>query len=667
MAKEDTGVYQAAFDQAQKLLNGRAFDLALEQVDAILAVHPRDAKSTYLRAVILRQLGRHSDAVTLLEALVKGTQSVPVIYQELGYALHAAGRVDDAISALRTAVKLDPKLSGSWRLLGESLHSEGEAEEAAHAIRQALATTHAHPAVIKAIDLVQQERFGMAEGICRDYLKRNPTDVAVIRLLAEIGVRLGIKGDPEILLEDCLLLAPDFHLARNTYASALSEAQKYEQALSEIQYLERVDPQNFSHSILAASIEVMVGDYEAAIERYRVLTARFPLHAQLHNSHGHALKTVGRQTEAIASYRRAIEAKPDLGETYWNLANLKTFRFEDEEVAQMEQIIASDQTTNSDYFHLCFALGKALEDRMAFDASFKYYALGNNRKKEQEGYQASQTTEETNKLISSCTADKLRDAGAPGDPSPDPIFIVGLPRSGSTLLEQILASHSQVDGTSELREMIAIARRLGGKRNRDDVSLYPEILFDLTPKECRDLGAEYLERTHIQRQGAPYFIDKMPNNFQHVALIHRILPNAKIIDARRHPMATCFSGYKQLFAAGQAFTYGQTNIAQYYSDYARLMAHWDEVLPGKVLRVKYENVITSVDTEVRRILDYCGLPFEAGCLSFHETQRAVRTASSEQVRKPIYTDAVEQWRHFEAHLGPMRTNLERWISLHESL
>ncbi|MGB1905156.1 MAG: tetratricopeptide repeat-containing sulfotransferase family protein [Pseudomonadales bacterium] len=667
MAKEDTGVYQAAFDQAQKLLNGRAFDLALEQVDAILAVHPRDAKSTYLRAVILRQLGRHSEAVTLLEALVKGTQSVPVIYQELGYALHAAGRVDDAISALRTAVKLDPKLSGSWRLLGESLHSEGEAEEAAHAIRQALATTHAHPAVIKAIDLVQQERFGMAEGICRDYLKRNPTDVAVIRLLAEIGVRLGIKGDPEILLEDCLLLAPDFHLARNTYASALSEAQKYEQALSEIQYLERVDPQNFSHSILAASIEVMVGDYEAAIERYRVLTARFPLHAQLHNSHGHALKTVGRQTEAIASYRRAIEAKPDLGETYWNLANLKTFRFEDEEVAQMEQIIASDETTNSDYFHLCFALGKALEDRMAFDASFKYYALGNNRKKEQEGYQASQTTEETNKLISSCTADKLRDAGAPGDPSPDPIFIVGLPRSGSTLLEQILASHSQVDGTSELREMIAIARRLGGKRNRDDVSLYPEILFDLTPKECRDLGAEYLERTHIQRQGAPYFIDKMPNNFQHVALIHRILPNAKIIDARRHPMATCFSGYKQLFAAGQAFTYGQTNIAQYYSDYARLMAHWDEVLPGKVLRVKYENVITSVDTEVRRILDYCGLPFEAGCLSFHETQRAVRTASSEQVRKPIYTDAVEQWRHFEAHLGPMRTNLERWISLHESL
>lgn len=667
MANEDTGAYQAAFDQAQKLLNDRAFDLALEQVDAILSVHPRDAKSNYLRAIILRKIGRHTEAVTLLEALVQGTRSVAVIHQELGHALHAVGRVDDAIAALRKAVTLDPKLAGSWRLLGESLHSEGEAEEAAHAIRQALTGTHTHPAIIKALDLVQQERYGMAEGLCRDYLTRHPTDVSVIRLLAEIGVRLGIKGDPEILLEDCLQLAPDFHLARNTYASALSEAQKYQQALSEIQYLEKVDPQNFSHSILAASIEVMIGDYEAAIKRYRILTARFPMHAQLHNSLGHSLKTVGRQKEAITSYRRAIEAKPDLGETYWNLANLKTFRFESKEVATMRRIIADDNASNSDYFHLCFALGKALEDAKEFDESFKYYQLGNNRKKEQEGYLASETTQETDALISSCTANRLRDAGSTGELAPDPIFIVGLPRSGSTLLEQILASHSQVDGTSELREMIAIARRLGGKRNRDDVSLYPEILFDLTPEECQALGAEYIERTRIQRRGAPYFIDKMPNNFQHVALIHRILPNAKIIDARRHPMATCFSGYKQLFAAGQSFTYGQTNIAQYFSDYARLMAHWDDVLPGKVLRVKYENVITSVEKEVDRILDYCELPFESKCLSFFDTQRAVRTASSEQVRQPIYTDAVEHWRHFEAHLGTLKSVLAPWIDQHETL
>ena len=506
----------------------------------------------------------------------------------------------------------------------------------------------------------------MAEGICRDYLKRHPEDVTVIRLLAEIGIKLGIKEDPELLLEDCLKIAPDFHLARNTYANALGQAHKYEQALQQISYLERVDPQNFSHSILAASIEVMVGNYEAAVARYTDLTNRFPLYAQLHNSHGHALKTLGKQQDAIAAYRQAMTIKPSLGETYWNLANLKTFRFETADVSAMRQLIDTDQSAPRDYYHLCFALGKALEDDKQFDESFRYYELGNNCKQPLEGYQADDTEAETTALITHCSKARLARQPESGDPAPDPIFIVGLPRAGSTLLEQILASHSLVDGTSELREMIAIARRLGGKRNRDDESLYPEILFDLSAETCRSLGAEYLERTRIQRQEAPYFIDKMPNNFQHVALISKILPNAKIIDARRHPMATCFSGYKQLFAAGQTFTYSQTDIARYYADYARLMLHWDNVLPGKVLRVNYESVIENLEQEVRGILDYCGLPFEAACLEFHQTDRAIRTASSEQVRQPLYSGALEQWRNYESHLEPMREILAPWITLHES-
>ena len=295
MTDTDTGGYQAAFEQVQRLLNAGDFEQALEQVDLILQVHPRDVKSAYARAVILRRLGQHDASVALLERLVQGTQGVPAVYEEYGQALHAVGRIDDAIGALRAAVALNPKSASSWRLLGESLHSEGEAEEAEAAIRQAMAVTHAHPGIVKALELVQQEQLGMAEGICRDYLQRNPRDVSVIRLLAEIGIKLGIKGDPELLLEDCLRMAPDFHLARNTYASALGQAQKYEQALAEIAHLEKVDPQNLSHSILAASIEVMVGDYEAAIERYGFLSERFPRHAQLHNSFGHALKTVGRQ------------------------------------------------------------------------------------------------------------------------------------------------------------------------------------------------------------------------------------------------------------------------------------------------------------------------------------------------------------------------------------
>ena len=664
MTETETGNYQAAFGHVQQLIQSREFALALEQVEAILDVHSRDAKSHYLKAVILRHLGRHEEAVELLQNLAKGTRDVAVIQQELGQALHAVGRIDDAIVALREAVRIDPKLAASWKLLGESLHGEGEAAEAAEAFHQAMAVTHTHPAIIQALDLVQQERFGMAEGICRDYLQRFPEDVTVIRLLAEIGIKLGIKKDPEILLEDCLRIAPDFHLARNTYANALGQAQKYEQALAEIDYLEKLDPQNLSHSILAASIEVMVGHYEAAVKRYEFLTGRFPQHAQLQNSFGHALKTVGRQKEAIAAYRRAIAVKESMGEAYWNLANLKTFLFEQEEVDRMRALIAEGDTSSSDYFHLCFALGKALEDRGDYTESFRYYTLGNDRKREQEGYQAQRTTEETDALIKHVNPPLFAAKQSYGHLAADPIFIVGLPRSGSTLLEQILASHSMVDGTSELREMVAIARRLGGKRNRDDQSLYPAVLTDLTPGQCLELGQEYIESTRIQRGTAPFFIDKMPNNFQHVALISLILPNAKIIDARRHPLATCFSGFKQLFAAGQTFTYGQTNIARYFSDYARLMAHWDEVLPGKVLRVKYEAVIADVETEVRRILDYCGLPFEEACLSFHETRRAIRTASSEQVRQPIYTDAVEQWQHYSAHLEPMRAELSHWINEH---
>ena len=665
MTDTDTGGYQAAFEQVQRLLNAGDFEQALEQVDLILQVHPRDVKSAYARAVILRRLGQHDASVALLERLVQGTQGVPAVYEEYGQALHAVGRIDDAIGALRAAVALNPKSASSWRLLGESLHSEGEAEEAEAAIRQAMAVTHAHPGIVKALELVQQEQLGMAEGICRDYLQRNPRDVSVIRLLAEIGIKLGIKGDPELLLEDCLRMAPDFHLARNTYASALGQAQKYEQALAEIAHLEKVDPQNLSHSILAASIEVMVGDYEAAIERYGFLSERFPRHAQLHNSFGHALKTVGRQQDAIAAYRRAISVNESMGETYWNLANLKTFRFETDEVERMRALIGQDAISDRDRVHLCFALGKALEDRAEYAESFQYYALGNDRKVAQEGYRADETTAETNALIDYCTPALFEAKSGFGDPSPDPIFIIGLPRSGSTLLEQILASHSMVDGTSELREMVAIARRLGGKRNRADASLYPGILSELTAAQCLELGQEYLLRTQVQRGDAPFFIDKMPNNFQHIGLIQMILPNAKIIDARRHPMATCFSGFKQLFAAGQTFTYGQENIARYFSDYARLMTHWDAVLPGRVLTVKYESVIDNVEAEVRRILDYCGLPFEAGCLAFHETQRAVRTASSEQVRQPIYTDAVEQWQHYAPFLAPMEAELTDWIRDHE--
>ncbi len=665
MTNTETGAYKAALEQVQNLLQDREYKLALEQVDAILDVHPRDAKTNFMRAVVLRHLGRLDESVALLQALAKATTGVAAVQQELGITLHALGRIDDAVDALQAALAINPKLATCWRLLGQCLLAEGEEDSAEHAARQALIHSHTHPGIVKALELVADEHYGMAEGICRDYLQRHPDDVSVIRLLAEIGIKLGVRDDPVILLEDCLKIAPHYHLARNTYASALGQAQRYEEALKEIDYLEQVEPRNLSHKVLAASLEVMVGNFEKAEQRYEKILARVPNHAQLQNSHGHALKTLGKQSDAIAAYRRAINLRPSMGDAYWNLANMKTFEFSDAEVEQMRAQISQENAATRDHYHLCFALGKALEDRRQYEESFHYYQLGNELRCKEEGYQAEQTQAETEALIKHCTPDLFVGKEDFGCPDPDPIFIVGLPRSGSTLLEQILASHSQVDGTSELREIIVIARRLGGKRNRDDESLYPGILWDLTAEQCRELGEEYIERTRIQRGAAPFFIDKMPNNFQHVSLIKLILPNAKIIDARRHPMACCFSGFKQLFAAGQAFTYSQSDMARYYSDYARLMEHWDEVLPGAVLRVKYESVVADIETQVRRLLDYCGLPFEEACLSFHATERAIRTASSEQVRRPIYNDALEQWQHFAPHLEEMRGTLTEWIERHE--
>jgi tetratricopeptide (TPR) repeat protein len=665
MTESTTGSYKQAFDQANEMIAAGEFQLALSQIEAILEVHAGDAKTHFLKAVALRRLGNHEQAINILRKLSQSTDGVAPIHQELGYALFAVGRIDDAVEALRNAVAIDPQLAASWKLLGELLYREEDEEEAEEAFRRQMAASHRHPGIVKALELIQQERYGMAEGICRDYLQRNPDDVTVMRLLAEIGIKLGVRDDPEILLEQCLKLAPDYHFARNTYANALGKANKYQQALGEIDYLEKVEPGNLSHGVLAASILVMIGAYEDAARRYESILAKVPQHAQLQNSYGHTLKTLGRQKEAVAAYRKAISLKDNLGDAYFNLANLKTFTFDPEEVEKMRAVISGSDNSASDYFHLCFALGKALEDLHKYDEAFNYYEKGNRAKCRQAGYRADETHGETQALITECRPALFENTSAQGCQASDPIFIVGLPRSGSTLLEQILASHSQVDGTSELREMISIARRLSGKRNKDDVSKYPEILWHLSESERLQLGEEYMERTRIQRQGAPFFIDKMPNNFQHVGLISLVLPNAKIIDARRHPMATCFSGYKQLFAAGQTFTYSQSDIAQYYIDYVALMEHWDSVLPGKVLRVKYENVIDNTEREVRRLLDYCGLPFEAECLAFHNTERAIRTASSEQVRQPIYTGAVEQWRNFEVNLTEMKAMLEPLIAAHE--
>jgi len=384
--------------------------------------------------------------------------------------------------------------------------------------------------------------------------------------------------------------------------------------------------------------------------------AEYPNQAKIWLSQGHALKTAGQAPEGIRAYRRTIELDPGLGEAWWSLANLKTLRFTPDDVAKMRAQLTRPDLKSEDRYHLHFALGKALEDEGDFGVSFEHYRQANALRRAEIHYDPQQTRAHVARARALFTREFFAARAGCGAAAPDPIFIVGLPRAGSTLLEQILASHSQVEGTMELPDVPAIAQTLGPSSS--DARRYPESLERLEPAEIRALGELYLARTRVQRKtGARFFIDKLPNNFLHVGLIHLMLPNAKIIDARRHPLGCCFSGFKQHFARGQNFTYDLAELGAYYRDYVELMAHFDEVLPGRIHRVFYERMVEDTDTEVRRLLDYCGLPFEPACLRFYENERAVRTASSEQVRTPIFRDGMDQWRRYEPWLEPLKAAL----------
>ena len=654
--RENTGDLKTAITNALTLLQNGEFALACEQAKEVLEHYPDEINSLFVVAANMRAMGDNTSARQQLQNIVKRAPDFALAQQELGFVYAAMGEILPAIEALQSAVKIEPKLPACWKLMGEMFLIDGDENSANEALNQHLLMSSVEPDLVRAVNLFNKGKIGQAEQLCRQFLHENPTNVTAIRLLAAIGIKVGVYEDAENLLERCLELAPDFYLARLNYANVLSKREKLDTALTQIEQLLESEPEKPALLTLKATILAKMGDYQQALPIYEFLLSNFPPQANISLSHGHALKTIGQQESAISAYRQTINLRPGFGDAYWSLANLKTFRFEETDIIKMREEIAKPDCSLEDYFHLCFALGKALENREMYDEAFQYYKKGNDTKQKQENYDPEHLKDVLQRNKTVCTQSFLSMAES-GCQAPDPIFIVGLPRSGSTLLEQILASHSQVDGTKELPNILSLVRRLGGKRKKDDLSAYPEILTDLTAEQLEKYGQEYIDGTRIQRESAPYFIDKMPNNFAHVGLIHLILPNAKIIDARRHPMASCFSGYTQLFARGQAFTYGLSNIGHYYRDYVEIMDHWDEVLPDKVLLMQYEEVVADIETQVRRMLDYCDLPFEENCLQFHETRRAVRTASSEQVRQPLYSDALEHWRNYESQLDELKEAL----------
>ncbi len=643
------------------LLERGQFSAALADAKFLLTEVPENRDLWYIVAVSQRYLHSIPAALSTLAQLERLHPEYSRLYQERGHCYVALREAAPAIEAFLRAVNINAALPASWKALKTLFMMTGQTADAAMAAEHVARLEKLPSEVITASSMFADGEVFPAERLIRDYLLKHGDHVEAMRLLAKIGMKLDVLDDAEFLLESLLLLAPDYHAARHDYALALLQRHKHVRALEELDRLLKIDPHNRAYRITHATACVGIGNSEQAITLYREILAESPQAApqvaDLHLSVAHALKTLGRQKEAIDSYYTAIACRPSYGDAYWSLANLKTYRFPPQDIASMRAEEESPATGVEDRYHLCFALGKALEDRAEYAEAFRYYERGNALKKAQTRFRIEPIERNARLQSTVCTKEFLAARQGFGSPDRSPIFIVGLPRSGSTLLEQILASHSRVEGTMELPNILRFVGDLQGRDSDTDTPRYPAILADLKPEIFRQLGEKYINDTRVYRTGKPRFIDKMPNNFRHIGLIHLILPNATIIDARREPMACCFSNFKQLFASGQEFTYGIDDIARYYRSYIGLMQHWDTALPGKILRVQHEDLVDDLAANVRRLLDFCQLEFEPACLEFYKTERSVRTASSEQVRQPIYKDGLDQWRNFETWLQPLRAAL----------
>jgi len=656
-APEPVGTLEVALRHAGTLLESQP-ELAAEQAREILRVMPKHPLATLFVGVAQRKLGEGVAALQTLQALVSEQPGWAPAHYELGVTLGLLGRGEEAVPSLQEAVRLKADIGDAWRLLGDHLTAMGDPAGADAAYANHIKVSTRDPRLLAPAAALCDGRIPEAERLLKQHLKQFPTDVAAIRMLAEVAARLGRFADAEALLARCLELAPGFSAARYHYALVLHRQNRTAEALPHLDRLILEDPRHPGYRNLKGAVLNRIGEYGQALAIYEEILAEYPKQAKVWMSYGHSLKTAGRQSQCVDAYRKAVELSPQLGDAYWSLANLKTFRFTPAEIEAMRAQLARTDLSAEDRYHFHFALGKALEDAREFAASFEHYAEGNRLRRAAIHYDARRTSASVDRSRRLFTAEFLAERAGAGAPDADPIFIVGLPRAGSTLVEQILSSHSLVEGTMELPDITAIVQGLTKPRDSGEASRYPDVVAPLGRAELRALGERYLTQTRIQRKmGTPFFIDKMPNNWAYVGLITLILPNARIIDARRHPLSCCFSGFKQHFARGQHFSYSLEDIGRYYRDYVALMAHFDAVLPGRVHRVVYEQMVADTESEIRKLLAYCGLPFEDACLRFYENERAVRTASSEQVRQPIFRDAVEHWRNYEPWLGPLKTAL----------
>jgi tetratricopeptide (TPR) repeat protein len=644
----DRASEKAAIVRAGSLL---ATDPAAAEREArrVLDRSPGEPNARLVLAAALRRQGRAADAVALIEPLIQAAPSVGLAQFEFGVALADIGRHEDAIAALKAATRLQPDRAEAWSALGQALFNAGDGRGAIAAFDQQARAMVRQPHLAAAADAVYDGRLDEAEALLRPILATDRKDVAAVRLLAETQARRGRHVDAARSFAAALELDPNDEQTRFRLATELYYQQKPAEALDHIKRLVEAAPGNAAYLNLYAGALTRTGGYEQAVAVFETLLASFPRQALLWVNYGRVLRTVGRRDEAIAAYRKAMELEPDMAAAYVGLANLKVESLTDAETQALYGLVGQADLAAAERSQLAFALGKALEDRAQYAASFAAYVHGAKLRRAEITYDPQLLTRQVARTRSLLSAEFFAARSEFGTDAPDPIFVVGLPRSGSTLVEQILASHSQVEGTMELPDIGFSADRLG---------THPDALAAVTLEQSKALGEGYLASTRLHRRlGRPFFVDKMPNNFLFIGLIQLILPRAKIIDARRHPLATCFSSFKQHFVHGQSFSYDLAELGRYYRDYLALMTHFQQVLPGRVLRVVYEDLVEDTEGQVRRLLDHCGLAFEPGCLAFYETERPVHTVSSEQVRQPIYREGLDLWRRYEPWLGPLKTAL----------
>ncbi len=647
----DVAESKSSFDRALRFFDNGDLSTAETICREALKEFPAEGKLQCLLGTILVRQRRSAEALPELEEVIRNFPTFPKAHREMGNALMAVGRGNDAITHFERVTELTPRQAVAFFDLSLALSKVGREDDAEKTMAKSYELEPEREALMAAATHQRAGRFGQAEGIYRQILSRNPNNISAIRLLGSIALEMGRIRMAIKLLTQATEMAPDYYGAWSDLARAHMETDDFDACESTIKRAIRLQPEMAYPHMMYGNLLSKASRYEEAIEKFNIALTKQADHGGSLASRGHAQKTIGLQQEAIDSYRACIKSNPAFGEAYWSLANLKTFRFSPEEIAQMEKHVDDEQLLDETRVNFNFALGKAKEDSGDYKAAFDRYAKGNTLRRQSEQYDPVQTEVIHDRIIETFDQEFFAANTGRGNPDPSPIFIVGLPRSGSTLIEQILASHSMVEGTFELPDMARLIRRMNEDSHGQEH--YPEAIHRYADNGLADLGQQYLDSTQKHRTGAPRFTDKMPNNFPSIGLIHSTLPNAKIINAKRHPLDSCMGTYKQLFYKGQAFSYDLSELGEYYLEYERIMAHWHQVLPGKVLDVQYEDMIADQEDQTRRLLEYCELPFEDACLHFYETQRAVNTASSEQVRQPIYSGSLNAHKRFESDLEPL--------------